>query len=155
MLILEEINNDDSLIHRAFGVFILIQAGPAEVFGRYAPILRGLGFGMAVSSFLMSVYYNVVMSWAIHYLFSGMKSELPWSNHAQGDRIYNDTIKDAENRTSCCYGEVIAEHRNSTLNSTLGTYSVITVSRTHSEREGPRLCKLSSHKQPGSRIHAT
>ena len=130
------------------------------MFGRFAPILRGLGFGMAVSSFLMSLNYNVVMSWAIHYLFSGMRSELPWSNranHTQHDRIYDEggTIKDAENRTSCCYGEVIAEHRNSTLNSTLGTNSVITVSRTQSERKGPRLCKLNSHKQPGSRIHAT
>ena len=98
------------------------------MFGRFAPILRGLGFAMAASSFLVSVYYNVIVAWAIHYLVSGMQAELPWArfNHTTSDgcaldgRIYDYEIKDGNGRTSCCYKEVVTEHWNSTaLNSTL------------------------------------
>ena len=55
-------------------------AGPTRLFGRLAPIMKGLGFGMLVATFFVSIYYNVIIAWAIHYLFSGMAAKLPWSD---------------------------------------------------------------------------
>ena len=39
----------------------------------------GLGYGMFVVSFLIGVYYNVVVAWSLRYLWASFTSELPWS----------------------------------------------------------------------------
>ena len=35
---------------------------------------------MMMVSFLVSTYYNVIISWAVIYLFSAFASEVPWKN---------------------------------------------------------------------------
>lgn len=81
-------------------------AGPTRLFGRLAPIMKGLGFGMLVATFFVSIYYNVIIAWAIHYLFSGMAYKLPWSDC--GD--FNSTRCQDANVTTC----PLAESGNST-----------------------------------------
>lgn len=47
-----------------------------------APIAKGVGFGMIVVSLIVSIYYNVIMSYAIIYMgasFVGTTAPLPWS----------------------------------------------------------------------------
>ena len=34
---------------------------------------------MIVVSFYVMIYYNVVIAWSVHYLFSGMQKILPWT----------------------------------------------------------------------------
>ena len=48
-----------------------------------APIAKGVGFGMVVVSLIVSIYYNVIMSYAIIYVgasFVGTTSDLPWTS---------------------------------------------------------------------------
>ena len=44
------------------------------------PLLKGAGVGTVVMSFLLGTYYNVIMAWALFYLFSCFSSSLPWEN---------------------------------------------------------------------------
>lgn len=52
--------------------------GPITVWG-ICPLFKGLGYAMVGISALVSVYYNVILSLSIFYLFSSFTSELPWS----------------------------------------------------------------------------
>ena len=42
-------------------------------------IFQGIGFGMVVVSFLVMIYYNIVIAYSLHYLFSGFAKVLPWT----------------------------------------------------------------------------
>ncbi|XP_028746286.1 LOW QUALITY PROTEIN: sodium- and chloride-dependent transporter XTRP3 [Peromyscus leucopus] len=44
-----------------------------------SPYLSGVGIASLVVSFLISVYYNVINTWAIWYLFHSFQDPLPWS----------------------------------------------------------------------------
>jgi len=52
--------------------------GPLKVFGRMAPGFKGLGYGMLIISFLVVIYYNMIIAWTLFYTFAGFASELPW-----------------------------------------------------------------------------
>ena len=54
--------------------------GPTRLFGKIAPMFKGLGFAMITLCFLIAIYYNVIIAWSIYYLFSGFNSVLPWSS---------------------------------------------------------------------------
>lgn len=53
--------------------------GPTRLFGRMAPIFKGLGFSMICVTFFVAIYYNVIIGWTLFYMFAGFSSELPWS----------------------------------------------------------------------------
>lgn len=40
--------------------------------------LTGVGFTVILISLYVGFYYNVIISWALFYLFSSFTSELPW-----------------------------------------------------------------------------
>ena len=42
--------------------------------------LSGVGIGMVVVSFMVSVYYNMVLAWVLFYLFASAQSPLPWTS---------------------------------------------------------------------------
>ena len=52
--------------------------GPTRVFGRIAPIFKGLGLAMIGATFFVGIYYNMIIGWTLFYMFSGFTSELPW-----------------------------------------------------------------------------
>jgi len=60
----------------SFGQFCGL--GPVTAW-RAVPILKGVGFGMVVVSFLVCVYYNVIIAWSLYYLFASFQSVLPWT----------------------------------------------------------------------------
>ncbi|VDH94760.1 solute carrier family 6 (neurotransmitter transporter, amino acid) member 5/7/9/14 [Mytilus galloprovincialis] len=61
----------------AFGQYASL--GPVTVW-RSVPLFKGIGMAMVLSSFVVSIYYNMVNAWAVHYLFSSMTATLPWFN---------------------------------------------------------------------------
>merc|ERR1719347_1558196 len=53
--------------------------GPIGALDKLCPILKGAGVGTVVISFLLSTYYNVILSWSLFYLLSSFQSPLPWT----------------------------------------------------------------------------
>ena len=56
--------------------------GPISVW-RISPIFKGVGFCAVFIAFFVSFYYNVIIGWAFHFLFSSFSWRLPWKvrNH--------------------------------------------------------------------------
>lgn len=54
--------------------------GPVAIYQRFCPLFKGLGYGMVVVSAIVSMYYNVIISWTIFYMFASIRYQLPWQN---------------------------------------------------------------------------
>merc|ERR1712226_558174 len=69
--------------------------GPTKVFGRIAPLFKGLGLAMLGATFFVGIYYNVIIGWTLFYMFKGFTSELPWvhcTNQSSYHCVENSTI---------------------------------------------------------------
>ncbi|XP_074660842.1 sodium- and chloride-dependent glycine transporter 1-like isoform X2 [Tubulanus polymorphus] len=60
----------------AFGQFASL--GPITIW-RLNPLFKGLGYGMVIVSWLIGLYYNVIIAHTIFYFFASMQSVLPWT----------------------------------------------------------------------------
>ncbi|KAL7887146.1 hypothetical protein AOLI_G00048670 [Acnodon oligacanthus] len=47
---------------------------------KICPIFKGVGFTVILISLYVGFYYNVIIAWALFYLFSSFSGELPWVN---------------------------------------------------------------------------
>ncbi|XP_068456191.1 sodium- and chloride-dependent GABA transporter ine [Clinocottus analis] len=54
--------------------------GPVHALASVCPLLKGVGVASVAISFIMCIYYNVVITWALYYLFSSFQAPLPWQN---------------------------------------------------------------------------
>ncbi|CAD5111710.1 DgyrCDS1001 [Dimorphilus gyrociliatus] len=52
---------------------------PLEVW-KISPLFRGLGWGMVLVSGILSIYYNLIISWVLYYLYSSFSNPLPWAS---------------------------------------------------------------------------
>ncbi|XP_061174045.1 sodium-dependent proline transporter-like [Saccostrea echinata] len=50
---------------------------------KFSPIFTGIGYAMNCVSSFVGIYYNIIMAWALFYLFDSFRSDLPW--HSCGD----------------------------------------------------------------------
>lgn len=41
-------------------------------------LFEGVGFCAVLIAFFVSFYYNVIIGWAFHFLFSSLSMRLPW-----------------------------------------------------------------------------
>nr|KAG5700325.1 hypothetical protein BaRGS_002671 [Batillaria attramentaria] len=89
----------------AFGQFASL--GPITIW-RINPLLKGLGYGMVIVSWLISLYYNVVISYVLFYLYASLTSVLPW------------TSCDNDWNTPHCIG--FHHHQNTSENATAKRY---------------------------------
>ncbi|XP_059162588.1 sodium- and chloride-dependent glycine transporter 1-like [Physella acuta] len=46
----------------------------------FAPLFKGVGIAMVMVSAMTGIYYNVLLSWAFHYLFASFTSDPPFLN---------------------------------------------------------------------------
>ncbi|XP_072302725.1 sodium- and chloride-dependent GABA transporter ine [Eucyclogobius newberryi] len=54
--------------------------GPVHALAKVCPLLKGVGMASVAISFIMCTYYNVVITWALYYLFSSFQQPLPWNS---------------------------------------------------------------------------
>ncbi|XP_064603734.1 sodium- and chloride-dependent glycine transporter 1-like [Liolophura sinensis] len=59
-----------------FGQFASL--GPITIW-RISPLMKGLGYAMVIVSWIVTLYYNVIISHTLFYLFASMTRELPWT----------------------------------------------------------------------------
>ncbi|XP_076327814.1 sodium-dependent proline transporter-like isoform X4 [Tachypleus tridentatus] len=52
--------------------------GPNIVFRHLLPIFHGLGYAMLVLTFLVALYYNIIMAWTFFFTFASFTSHLGW-----------------------------------------------------------------------------
>lgn len=41
-------------------------------------LCSGVGWGMIVVSFMVGIYYNMIIAWTLYYFFASMTKQLPW-----------------------------------------------------------------------------
>jgi len=51
--------------------------GPIAIWSM-SPLMKGLGFSMVITNLFIAMYYNVIISWCIYYLFASFTDHLPW-----------------------------------------------------------------------------
>ncbi|XP_031434328.2 sodium- and chloride-dependent GABA transporter ine-like [Clupea harengus] len=68
------------LLLMEFTVGQFTQCGPAQAFKKICPLLKGIGMGTVVVSFILIGYFNTLMSWILFYFFSSFSSPLPWQS---------------------------------------------------------------------------
>uniref|UniRef100_A0AC35U747 Transporter n=1 Tax=Rhabditophanes sp. KR3021 TaxID=114890 RepID=A0AC35U747_9BILA len=61
------------------GIGQRLRTGPVGVWNSIHPYLGGLGVSAAIVSFLVALYYNVIITWCIYYLYKSIGWTLPWS----------------------------------------------------------------------------
>uniref|UniRef100_T1KQK1 Transporter n=3 Tax=Tetranychus urticae TaxID=32264 RepID=T1KQK1_TETUR len=61
----------------AFGQYA--SEGPITIW-KISPLFQGLGYAMFLMSGLVGIYYNMILAWAMFYLFSSFTDKLPWSS---------------------------------------------------------------------------
>ncbi|XP_071479967.1 sodium- and chloride-dependent glycine transporter 1-like [Diadema antillarum] len=67
---------------------------------RAIPMLRGVGYGMVLTSAYVGIYYNVIIMYTIYYMFASFTSKLPWTSCTSSwntdycSTLYTDCIED-------------------------------------------------------------
>lgn len=54
--------------------------GPIGTWGAVCPLFQGVGFASMMVSFLVCVYYNIIIAWCLYYLFLSMAKDVPWKS---------------------------------------------------------------------------
>ena len=70
------------------GIGQYYQLGPTKAWGAIHPSIRGIGFASCTVTFIVSLYYNVIIGWCLYYLYLSFFSEFPWNE--KGSPAYFD-----------------------------------------------------------------
>ena len=60
----------------------LFKKGPVEVFDMIRKKFAGVGWASVIVSWIISLYYAIILCWSIFYFFQSFISPLPWSRVA-------------------------------------------------------------------------
>ncbi|KAL3878283.1 hypothetical protein ACJMK2_030648 [Sinanodonta woodiana] len=81
----------------AFGQFGSL--GPINIW-KAVPLFKGVGYCMVISTAMVSYYYNMINSWALHFLFSSFYAILPWTTC--GNQWNTDRCQENKYHSSDC-----------------------------------------------------
>ncbi|XP_076025210.1 sodium- and chloride-dependent GABA transporter ine [Genypterus blacodes] len=66
------------LLYMELTVGQYMRKGPVHALTNACPLFKGVGLASVAISFIMCTYYNVVITWALYYLFNSFQAPLPW-----------------------------------------------------------------------------
>ncbi|KAK6638197.1 hypothetical protein RUM44_008625 [Polyplax serrata] len=55
------------------------QKGSITCWGRLVPLLKGIGYAVALIAFYVDFYYNVIIAWALRFFIASFTNFLPWT----------------------------------------------------------------------------
>ncbi|KAJ4928391.1 hypothetical protein JOQ06_016183 [Pogonophryne albipinna] len=69
-----------------------LRMGSIGVWKSISPLLGGVGIASMIVSFLVSIFYNTLLAWAMWYFFHSFQNPLPWSQCLVNDNLtgYNE-----------------------------------------------------------------
>ncbi|KAF2357245.1 Sodium:neurotransmitter symporter [Trinorchestia longiramus] len=53
--------------------------GPITIW-KICPLFKGIGYAMFMISFYIGCYYNIILAWALYYIYSSFTRVLPWTS---------------------------------------------------------------------------
>ncbi|XP_051923737.1 sodium- and chloride-dependent GABA transporter ine [Hippocampus zosterae] len=66
------------LLLMEFAIGQFTNLGPVHALAKVCPLLKGVGLATVIISYVFCTYYNVLMSWALFYLFRSFGATPPW-----------------------------------------------------------------------------
>ncbi len=57
-------------------------------------VVSGMGFSICIIASYVAMYYNTIIAWALYFLFSSFKGEVPWASCDNWWNTENCTIID-------------------------------------------------------------
>ncbi|KAG2471256.1 INE protein, partial [Polypterus senegalus] len=66
------------LLFMEFSIGQYTRLGPVHAMAKICPLLKGVGVATVAISFILCTYYNVIITWALYYLFNSFQSTMPW-----------------------------------------------------------------------------
>ncbi|XP_060080599.1 sodium- and chloride-dependent glycine transporter 1-like [Ylistrum balloti] len=101
---------------------------------RICPLFKGVGYGMVIISGIVCVYYNIIISWTLYYLYHSLRAVLPWStcnNWWNTEQCYIrtglNTTTQANNETTTTnnFNRTLTAHNTSSHHVTAGNSSLV------------------------------
>ncbi|XP_022163454.1 sodium- and chloride-dependent GABA transporter ine-like isoform X1 [Myzus persicae] len=68
------------LLYLELAIGQFTKRGPISAISKLCPILKGVGLSSVVTSFFVSVYYNVIIAYTLYYFFSSIQDQPPWAH---------------------------------------------------------------------------
>ncbi|KAL9962432.1 hypothetical protein ACROYT_G031536 [Oculina patagonica] len=96
-------------------------SGVIGVWKSICPLMKGVGYAICVMSYLCCIYYIIILSWTIYFLFQSFRSEVPWKTcdhpwntefclaERKGDDVFNCTSFNLAENCSAKYTSPSAE----------------------------------------------
>lgn len=100
---------------------------------RMSPLFKGVGYGMVIISGIVCVYYNIIITWTIYYLYMCFRAVLPWSTCDNDWNTETCYLRNKSNETSM-YSN-ITNGNSSVWNETLTLVGQVIVNGTNSTQE--------------------
>lgn len=57
----------------------IFRKGPVEVFEMIRKKFKGVGWATVIVSFIVSIYYAIILSWSVYFFFLSFQNPLPWA----------------------------------------------------------------------------
>jgi SNF family Na+-dependent transporter len=63
-------------------------------------VYTGIGWSMVIMSGIVTVYYNLIITWVLYFLYQSFTSKLPWSSCDNWWNTVHCSVREAKNITS-------------------------------------------------------
>lgn len=75
----------------------MFRNGPVEIFASIRQKFGGIGWASVLVSWMISLYYAIILCWGVYYFFLSFLNPLPWSKEAalEKAKMNNATISDS------------------------------------------------------------